>query len=97
MKEKVYNMLVNIPWTRERSRRMEGITKLLTAHRMWDETHHTSISLYDLTTFASNAATADRAWRDILEENEELRGSDYGEKDRLEEEKMEELGYSPTP
>lgn len=36
----------------------------------------------------------DRKWRKILEENPELRGSDYGEKEVLEVEKQRELGYN---
>ena len=37
----------------------------------------------------------DRKWRKILEENEDLRGTDYKEKDILEQNKMLELGYEP--
>ncbi len=36
----------------------------------------------------------DRKWRKILEENPELRGQDYGEKEILEVEKQRELGYN---
>lgn len=35
----------------------------------------------------------DRKWRKILEENPELRGTDYKDKDLLEEKKLQELGY----
>jgi len=38
----------------------------------------------------------DRKWRKILEENPDLRGSDYDKKEILEQEKMLELGYSPN-
>jgi len=41
-------------------------------------------------------ASYDRAWRQALEQNPQLRGKDYHEKDRLEQEKQIELGYSPT-
>ena len=37
--------------------------------------------------------TLDRNWRKILNENEHLRGTDYGEKQGLEERKLTELGY----
>ena len=37
--------------------------------------------------------TLDRQWRKILEENPELRGSDYKDKTLLEEKKLAELGY----
>lgn len=36
----------------------------------------------------------DRKWRKILEENPDLRGTDYGDKDELEVEKQRELGYN---
>lgn len=38
----------------------------------------------------------DRKWRKILEENPDLRGSDYKDKERLEQEKQIELGYTPN-
>ena len=38
----------------------------------------------------------DRQWRKILEENPDLRGTDYKDKQILEENKMLELGYSPN-
>ncbi len=37
---------------------------------------------------------ADRAWRKVLEDNVELRGTDYGDKDELEIAKQKELGYN---
>lgn len=35
----------------------------------------------------------DREWRKILEDNPELRGTDYKDKDRLVDKKLKELGY----
>lgn len=40
-----------------------------------------------------NTLTFDRAWRKVLKDNPELRGADYDQKDDLEEEVLEELGY----
>ena len=37
----------------------------------------------------------DRKWRKILEENPELRGSDYKDKEILEQEAQIKLGYDP--
>lgn len=37
--------------------------------------------------------SADRAWRKVLEENPNLRGSDYADKEELELQKQRELGY----
>ena len=39
-------------------------------------------------------ATYDRAWRQLLEQNPELRGTDYGQKEELEKQKQIELGYN---
>ena len=38
----------------------------------------------------------DRKWRKILEDNPDLRGTDYADKTILEQEKMLELDYQPT-
>ena len=38
-------------------------------------------------------ATYDRAWRKTTEEHEELRGDDYDQKEKLMNNKKEELGY----
>lgn len=35
----------------------------------------------------------DRAWRKVLEEREDLRGTDYQDKEKLENDKLVELGY----
>ncbi len=88
-------MLKNLPWSRERARKDEAIVKLLTAHRMWDETARTDMSIPNLIDLVKDYATADRAWRDILLNEEELRGSDYNQKQLLEEEKMIMMGYAP--
>ena len=36
----------------------------------------------------------DRAWRKVLEDNEHLRGRDYGDKKILEQEEQIDLGYA---
>ncbi len=41
------------------------------------------------------AASYDRAWRQVLQHEPQLRGADYGEKDEVEQEKELELGYQP--
>lgn len=43
----------------------------------------------------TEASSLDRAWRQVLQENENLRGSDYNQKEELEELKQLELGYEP--
>jgi hypothetical protein len=95
MKERVHNMLVNLPWTRERARKDEGIVKLLTAHRMWNETGRTDMSIPDLIDLVRDYTTADREWRDILKNEENLQGEDYEDKEVLAQEKMVKMGYTP--
>lgn len=43
--------------------------------------------------FVQQYATYDRAWRQTLEKNPHLRGTDYQDKAQLETEKQRELGY----
>ena len=43
----------------------------------------------------AEASSLDRAWRQVLQENENLRGQDYSQKDELEEVRQLELGYEP--
>lgn len=40
-------------------------------------------------------SSLDRAWRKMLQENPELRGTDYDDKEMLEQDKQLELGYMP--
>ncbi len=42
-----------------------------------------------------DAASYDRAWRKVLQDCPHLRGSDYVEKEVLEQEKQIQLGYEP--
>ena len=51
----------------------------------------------DIADIVGEVLTLDRQWRKILEENPELRGTDYKDKAMLEEKKLEELGYGQTP
>jgi len=49
-----------------------------------------------LADIVSEVLTLDRQWRKILEENPDLRGTDYKEKVELAQKKQIELGYSPN-
>lgn len=49
-----------------------------------------------LADIVADIMSADRAWRKVLEENETLRGSDYNDKDILEQEAQLQLGYTPN-
>lgn len=53
------------------------------------------LTLTEFGKFGLRFSSLDRDWRDTLskEDNKHLRGKDYGEKDILEEKKLNELGY----
>lgn len=60
--------------------------------------YHTGLSTEALVNIIIDSSSMDRAWRKVLQDNPELRGTDYGDKDELEEKKVLELGYNlPTP
>lgn len=43
--------------------------------------------------FAKDYTSYERIWRQVLAENEDLRGDDYGDKEVLEQKEMLKLGY----
>ena len=53
------------------------------------------ISLQRLEDIVVDSGTIDRGWRKTLQDNEDLRGSDYEDKEILSQEKQIELGYEP--
>lgn len=94
LQSRVYHMLQEIPWTRERSRKDEAIVKLLTNKKTWDG-HLSAFTLPELTDLVKDHNSADRAWRLIIDAHKELRGSDYEDKKILEQKKQLDLGYTP--
>jgi hypothetical protein len=93
--EQIKAHLEKYPAARERKNKNKFIGWLL------DSTYHLTlagISKGALGNIVTDVSTYDRAWRQVLQKEPSLRGSDYGEKDELEEEKLTELGYKePTP
>jgi hypothetical protein len=88
-KQKVKEYLENEPRFRERSNKDRGIINMLIIK-------YPMISSIRKETFISivqDYSTMDRYWRQILDENEGLRGRDYVDKKRLVQEKQIELGY----
>ena len=53
----------------------------------------TTIEKKTLVEMVKDYNSMDRQWRKILEDRPELRGSDYDDKERLEQKKQVELGY----
>lgn len=77
------------PLARERKNKNRTIGNLII------KTYNLEISREKMEGIVSDILTGDRAWRQILEQRPELRGSDYGDKDELEQKKQIELGYEP--
>lgn len=78
------------PRARERKNKNRAIANVIIEKLSLHE-----ISKDKITDMVGEILSLDRKWRKILEENEDLRGTDYKEKDILEQNKMLELGYEP--
>lgn len=91
IKKLVENFLASEPKFRERSNKDRGIIHLLLKRSdsapLWEAPRDL------LTKFVQDYASMDRAWRQALEKNPDLRGSDYEDKAELETKKRISLGY----
>lgn len=87
MKEEVITYLKNEPRFRERSAKWRGIADLLI------KKYNLDIDRRKLADVIADGSSADRAWRDALLHNKNLRGTDYNDKEELEHKKQVELGY----
>lgn len=92
LQSRVYKMLQEIPWTRERRRKDEALIRLLTNNKQWDG-EMAVFRLSELVEIAKDYDTANRYWRQILAENPSLQGRDYSTKKILEQRKEISLGY----
>lgn len=92
MKDAVLNYLKVEYRFRERSKKWNGIADLII------KKYHLDIDRLKLAEILADGSSADRYWRDILRDNVDLRGSDYGEDDgtkiALGVEKQRSLGYN---
>jgi len=97
IREDVLDYLKKEPRFRERSNKDRGIVNLLMQKyaSVRVATESGVITKEMLTTLVQEYATADRSWRQALEENPPLRGKDYSDKTRLVQQKRLELGYTP--
>lgn len=89
IKQTVEDYLHNEPRFRERKNKNTGIVNLL--RRRYRQLEEIDKSV--LVAAIEDAASMDRSWRQALERHEELRGTDYEEKDDLVKAKQAELGY----
>lgn len=98
IKSTVKKYLEDQPLFRERKNKDRGIVNILM--RRYPKIHQILkeelITKDELAEIMREYSSMDREWRRILslEENAHLRGSDYEEKERLEAQKMADLGYN---
>lgn len=98
LKTEVVDYLKSEPQFRERSNKDRGIVNLLMRRypSLKGVIQNGGMKKEVVTAIVQDYASMDRAWRKCLEEEPALRGSDYGDKERLEGEALEELGYPST-
>jgi hypothetical protein len=85
------NYLKEEPRARERANKNRVIGNLIMMkYRLGTDK---AISKDKMDDIVGEILNLDRKWRLILRDNPDLRGSDYKDKDRLEEQKLIELGY----
>lgn len=89
LKQQLQKYLEMQPLARERKNKDRGIVNVLL--NKYPELLF--IEKESLVKFVKDYNSMDRSWRQILSETPSLRGSDYNDKDLLEEEKLVELGY----
>lgn len=92
IKALVKETLQDNPLFRERSRRSIGFATLIKRLYPTLESIEHKTLIEALETYAS----MERCWRQELQDNEDLRGFDYGDKESLEKSAQENLGYQPT-
>lgn len=85
------NFIINEIWARERKNKNKAIAFIL--KDKWLRNY--DIALDRVEALVRDANTLDREWRKVLQDHPHLRGSDYGNKDVLEDKKRVELGYEP--
>lgn len=88
-KKEVFDYLEQEPRFRERSNRERGIINLLLKRYP----KLAEVGKDTLIEFCHDFTSMDRCWRKILEEKKSFRGSDYQDKEELEEEARLDLGY----
>ena len=91
--DEVKKHLEKAPKARERKSKNTFLAWLL--HNKYSSEMQTGVTVDMLERIIVDASSYDRAWRQILQLEPSLRGSDYEEKQVLEEAKQIELGYEP--
>jgi hypothetical protein len=96
MQEEIKNKLVDFPPFRERKFRAQFLTILALRSLELENRvkNKENLSSEQLTAFAVAWSSYERAWRQVLLNNPELRGEDWEERTTLEKKKQKELGYN---
>lgn len=87
MRKLLENYLEVQPKARERSNKYRTIANMLITMYQLDIPKET------LTKIVDDSISLDRLFRKVLEDRPDLRGNDYSEKDKLEEQALIKLGY----
>lgn len=87
MEQEIKRKIEEHSWFRERQNKNLGIAMFL------KKRYNLDIEIYTLQAVIEDANSADRYWRKILLENENLRGQDYNTKRLVVQRKQMELGY----
>lgn len=95
-KDEIIQTLKLSNWFKERKNKDRGIVRLLMRRYpgLREVVEKRIITEDNLIEMMRDYASLDRAWRQALEQNPELRGTEYEEKSKLEKQKQEELGYN---
>jgi serine/threonine-protein kinase RIO1 len=95
IKDTVMDYLESEPRFRERKNKDRGMVNLLAKkyHKLKEVVEMGLIDKETVIAIIQDYASMDRAWRQALEKNPRLRGTDYDQKEELENKKLEELGY----
>lgn len=88
--DEIKNYLEKSPKARERKNKNRFIAWLL-----WKRLQGVEVTQEMLEKFVVDCSSYDRAWRQVLQLETHLRGTDYDDKKMLEQEKELELGYQP--
>ena len=91
--EEIKGHLEKRPLARERSMKNKFLAVLLL--KKYEGEMQTGVTDGIIERLIVDASSYDRAWRQVLQHEPQLRGTDYDEKAMLEQEKELELGYQP--
>lgn len=93
--EIIIDYLKSEPRFRERKNKDRGMVNILIKkHGIQHIIDNKLLTKEKIVDIVQDYAVLDRCWRKALSEDESLRGSDYGEKQKLEDMKKVELGYN---